>query len=423
MSSTRGRAVQTNVPDLNGLGRFVFPKNEGKGPTFSRAVTATNLATGPTGSRALPGEAVSGLANPRKCVEHGPTSVLPAFIYNPPVHFFLILLLTGVTDSGSFWTVQTSGMNTNLRGVSVACRNQPHRCVWASGSNGVILRSTDDGKSWKQFAVPDGADLDFRDIEALDANVAYVMSSGSGDKSRIYKTTDGGKTWRLHYSDKRPEFFLDSIACDSKTHCVALSDPVQGKFLVLATDDGEKWRELPGDKMPAALHDEAGFAASGTAIALCKSGIYFGTGGSKARVFRSTDKGRSWTAVETPMLSGSPSTGIFSLACEGTSTLVAMGGDYKNPDRNDRVAIFSTNAGKTWQLSAQQPGGYRSAVGAIGHGSLAAVGPNGTDISHHSSNGAVNWKRIDALELNAVTFDWPLGWAVGPKGVIARSGR
>src|SRR5689334_4236533 len=98
-----------------------------------------------------------------------------------------ILLLVLYFGSPSFqWSVQTSGLDTNLRGVSLRCDKKQPCVIWASGSNGVILRSTDDGKSWKQLTVAGATDLDFRDIEAFDANTAYVMSSGDGDKSRIY---------------------------------------------------------------------------------------------------------------------------------------------------------------------------------------------------------------------------------------------
>ncbi len=343
-------------------------------------------------------------------------------IYNPSVYLFLVLLLLNLGDSSPWWTVQASGVDSNLRGVSVQLgENSKGRLVhivWASGSNGVILRSTDEGNSWKQLNVAGGADLDFRGIQAFDDDVAYVMSSGDGDKSRIYKTTDGGKNWKLQYSDKRPGFFLDSLACDSKTHCFALSDPVDGKFLVLVTDDGERWSELPRDNMPAALPKEGAFAASGTAIALCEDGkIFFGTGGPAARIFRSSDRGRSWTVAEIPLVSGSPSSGVFSLACYGFYDLVAVGGDYKDPNRADRVAAFSDDAGATWHLAATQPGGYRSAVGSFSNGDFAAVGPNGTDVSHDKG---VHWRHTDPLNLNAVSFEASDGWAVGPKGAIAR---
>src|SRR5580698_9258581 len=164
----------------------------------------------------------------------------------------IAILFMQLKDNAPWWSVQSSATDANLRGVSVvldAGKNDPPQyIIWASGSDGVILRSVDEGSTWRQISVPDADGLDFRDIEAFSADEAYVMSSGDGQKSRIYKTTDGGKTWKLQYSGTTPEFFLDSMACDSKTHCVALSDPVNGKFVVLSTNDGEHWSELPGTK-------------------------------------------------------------------------------------------------------------------------------------------------------------------------------
>jgi photosystem II stability/assembly factor-like uncharacterized protein len=343
--------------------------------------------------------------------------------YNPSMFLFLMLirLLLSPGDSSSRWSIQTDGLDTNLRGVSVknngGGQGKLHYTVWASGSHGVILRSTDDGETWKQLSVAGAGALDFRDIQGFGPDLAYVMSSGDGNASRIYKTTNGGTEWKLQYSDSRSGFFLDSLVCSSSTHCVALSDPVDGKFLVLNTEDGEHWSELPREKMPAALTKEGAFAASGTAIALCEGGVYFGTGGPKARIFHSSDNGRSWTVAETPMSSGNPSSGVFSIACAGPRTLVAVGGDYTQPSRADRSAIFSMDAGATWELSAQQPGGYRSAVGSFSDGDFAAVGTNGTDVSEDRG---IHWQHTDDLNLNAVSFDGKQGWAVGPKGTIAR---
>jgi photosystem II stability/assembly factor-like uncharacterized protein len=332
-----------------------------------------------------------------------------------------IFVHAGVKDR-PWWTVQTSGIDTNLRGVSVGVFTDSHNVatpvVWASGSNGVILQSVDAGKKWKRMSVPGGAALDFRSIQAFDDQKAYVMSSGDGDKSRIYKTADGGATWKLQYTDKRKGFFLDALVCTSQIECRAVGDPIDGKFVILRTRDGETWEQRLTDQMPAALPAEGAFAASGTCLAIYNDqDVYFVTGGPAARVFHSSDAGYSWTVNSTPIVSGNASSGIFSIAVWDKS-LVIVGGDYKDPDRPYRAAAYSQDAGKTWTLAAQQPGGFRSAVAWIDGVTLAAAGPNGEDISE---DGGIHWKHTDSLNLNALAIlDLWHGWAVGPQGVIAQ---
>src|SRR5580692_9352648 len=277
---------------------------------------------------------------------------------------------------GSWWTVQTSGIDTNLRGVSAAVFTNSHYdptpVVWASGSNGVILQSVDAGKNWKRISVAGGEALDFRSVQAIDAQKAYAMSSGEGDKSRIYKTTDGGANWK----------------------------------------------QLPSDHMPAALPNEGAFAASGTCLAVFNyRDIYFVTGGPAARVFHSGDAGYSWAVNSTPITSGNASSGIFSISA-WDKDLVIVGGDYKDPNNRNRVAAYSADQGKTWKLAELQPGGFRSAVTRIDEKSLVAVGPNGEDTS---DDGGAHWKHTDSLNLNALAvLRYDYAWAVGPNGTIAR---
>jgi photosystem II stability/assembly factor-like uncharacterized protein len=343
------------------------------------------------------------------------------------MRFLLPLLLSlffGVSTEAQWWKVQTSGLDTNLRGVSAAHASNVEGAgaavVWASGSNGVILKSTDEGATWKRVHVAGGEALDFRGIVAFNASTAYVMSSGEGEKSRIYKTTDGGETWSLQYTEKRKEFFLDTIACLSEAHCLALGDPLDGKFLLLNTTDGQHWNSLTGANMPAALPGEGAFAASNTCLLLSGEKIFFGTGGPAARVFRSPDSGRTWTAVETHVAHGNASSGIFSMARRNENEIVVVGGDYQDPSRASAVAAYSFDEGKTWQLSEQQPGGYRSSVACIDGGLCVASGPNGEDASVNKIS-AARWKPTDSLNLNAVVIlDAGHGWAVGPKGSIAR---
>lgn len=337
---------------------------------------------------------------------------------------FLFLLFSALSGQAPWWRVQTRGLDTNLRGVSVVrvskSKGVSALVVWASGSNGVILRSGDEGQTWNRLRVAGGDALDFRGIVAFNARTAYVLSSGEGEKSRIYKTTDGGETWNLQYTDKRKEFFLDSLACFSETQCWALGDPLDGKFLLLQTNEGEHWNPLPGGNRPAALPNEGAFAASNSCLLLSGEEIFFGTGGPVARVFHSRDAGRTWTVSETPMAHAKASSGIFSIARAGKKEIVVVGGDYQDPRRASGVAAYSLDEGQTWQLSGQQPGGYRSAVACDGDSRCVAVGPNGEDVSVGKVAAAI-WKPADSLSLNALAIsDGKDGWAVGPQGTIAR---
>jgi photosystem II stability/assembly factor-like uncharacterized protein len=326
-------------------------------------------------------------------------------------------LLMGCTlvmaATGSWWSVRPTGVDANLRGVAVVVRRSG-TIVWVTGSKGSILRSVDSGNTWVPVHISGAGNLDFRGVQTFDGKTVYVMSSGEGEQSRIYKSADEGTTWEMQYTDKRKSFFLDALACSDEKHCFALSDPVDGRFLLLSTTDGVHWRELPREHMPVALPREGAFAASNSSLLLYgKSELYFGTGGPKARVFHSTDRGETWTVRETPILSGKPSQGIFSVVRAG-DTVVVMGGDYSEPGKRENTAAYSKDEGETWHLAEELPSGYRSAVDTFDAG-FVAVGPNGAE----TSRDGIRWVHIDSPSLNAVTFISGKGWAVGAKGMVA----
>ncbi len=354
-------------------------------------------------------------------------------------YLLILMFVVSVLMSGAVvgvdktrWVVLTSGIETNLRGVSadyarpLSEPREPFVVIWVCGSSGVILRSTDDGKTWKRLHVEGGDKLDFRGIRSFGASIAYVMSIGDNGSSHIYKTTDAGETWKLQYTDKRREFFLDGLVCATEKECFAISDPVDGKFLLLHTKDGEQWNELPRDAMPAALKSEGVFAASNSALAICGEDdkeLFFGTGGPAARVFHSVDSGRSWTVVTTPIASGNASSGIFSLQCSDDSVM-AVGGDYRNPSMSVRTAAYSPDHGATWKLTEPRSGGFRSGVGVIDGRNWVAVGPTGVDgcwIFPAESAADQGWKHLASLNLNAIfVLNDQAIFAAGPNGTVAR---
>jgi photosystem II stability/assembly factor-like uncharacterized protein len=334
----------------------------------------------------------------------------------PIISLFVFSLFAALPQNPNQQTLH-SGIDTSLRGLSASSDG---KILYATGSNGVILRSPDSGKSWARLRIPDADTADFRGVQSFGADIAYVFSVGNDNKSHIYKTTDAGKTWRTQYSDPRPALFLDGLVCRSEKDCFAISDPIDAKFPILHTEDGEHWTERPKDSEPAALPTEGLFAASNSSLILCgpnKSDILFATGGPAARVFHSADNAKTWTVAATPVLSGNPSAGIFSIACNAR-TVVAVGGDYRDPTATKAVAAYSTDLGATWHLAAQPPAGYRSAITSIDAKTWIAVGTTGADIS--TDNGA-HWSPLSHDNANAIiALDQNGAVAAGPKGTITQ---
>ena len=330
----------------------------------------------------------------------------------------LLALAATLTLQKGGWQDQSSGTNARLRGVSAV----DERIAWASGSQGTCLRTTDGGASWKTLVVAsDASALDFRDIDAFDAQTAYILSIGEGEKSRIFKTVDGGQHWKLQFTNRNPKAFFDAMAFWDSTHGIAVSDPVDGKFLTISTDDGGvTWKENPAAKMPAAAEREGAFAASGSCITAGGRGnAWFGTGGGAARVFRTLDWGASWQVSSTPIRCDKASAGIFSIAFRDARHGIIVGGDYASESDASNNAATTSDGGRTWNpVKASVPDGFRFGVAWLHRArEFVAAGPSGTD---YSSDDGLTWSRLGRPGYHAISFAASAGWGVGERGRIGR---
>lgn len=315
------------------------------------------------------------------------------------------------------WVKQSVNTTASFRGLAVVSE----KIVWASGTGGTVIRTIDSGKTWKVIPVPGAEKLDFRDIEAFDANTAYILSIGNGENSRIYKTIDGGATWKLQFTNKNDKAFYDAIACWDRKNCIAMSDPVDGGFLLISTTDGgSNWGMHGRDVRPEAHEGEAAFAASGTClIAVDRKTAFLVTGGNAARVARSDDSGATWYiwGGNKWFTQGTPGSGIFSIAMYDKLNGVIVGGNYEKPDEAKDNLAFTTTGGGWWKSSSGLTG-YRSSVTYIDKKKIIAVGTNGTDLT---TDGGETWKKVGREDLNAVAAKGKKAvWAVGPKGMVVK---
>ena len=318
------------------------------------------------------------------------------------------------------WTLQTSGIKARLRGVSAV----NERVAWASGAGSTVLRTTDGGATWKKLTVT-ADNLDFRDIDAVDARTAYVLSIGNGPASRIYKTNDAGVTWTLQFKNDDPKAFYDAMSFWDPTHGIVFGDSIDGKFCIRTTEDGGRtWVRVPANALPPALENEGAFAASGTNIAVFgKSHAWIATGaGARARVLRTADRGRTWTIAETPLIAG-PSAGIFSITFRDLKHGVIVGGDYKKESEAvDNLAV-TADGGISWTLR-KGLSGFRSVVAYVPGAKTAtivAVGPSGSD---YSTDAGRTWTALTGPGFDTLSFARstvrPVAFAAGADGRIGK---
>lgn len=292
--------------------------------------------------------------------------------------------------------------------------------AWASGSGSTVLRTTDGGATWQKLNVTNET-LDFRDVDAIDAQTAYILSIGNGPNSRIYKTTDAGQTWKLQFKNDDEKAFLDAMSFWDANHGIVFGDSVNQQFYILTTaDGGNTWSRVPPANLPPAQGNEGAFAASGTNIALFgKSHAWIGTGAAaKSRVLHTSDGGHTWQVADTPLASGQ-SSGIFSIAFRDAKHGVVAGGDYtKEAEAVNNLAVTS-DGGATWTL-VKGLSGFRSVVAYVpGTKTLIAVGPSGAD---YSKDDGRTWTTVSGPGFDTFSFapGKQVGWGAGAKGAIGK---
>jgi photosystem II stability/assembly factor-like uncharacterized protein len=374
----------------------------------------------------------------------------------------LAILLVAVGAARAQWQMEDSHTTADLRGID----NVGAGVAWASGTNGTVLRTEDGGYLWQACSVPPGAEhLDFRGVQAFDANTAIVMSSGKGDLSRLYKTTDGCQTWKLVFTNPDKDGFWDAVQFDKGPDGagIVLGDPVNGKFPIFrASDSGSIWARWGGfnqaeddqERQAKARASETLFAASNQALAFWGEGAFaFATGSGHEARFIYSDYGSEWCiefggncavnfhSITLPALASGLAAGAFAVAPKDYRTywplrLMIVGGDFKRPDEGRGTAVFVSSRDGVhvpftsyfdFVRPSTPPHGYRSAVAYdAAPKTWITVGPNGTDIS---TDDGKNWRAVhpDPAQHEApdADRDWnalSLPFVVGPHGRIGKLG-
>lgn len=301
--------------------------------------------------------------------------------------------------------------NSSIRAIKAIDK----QTLYYAGSAGDIGKTTDGGTTWQkvQITYKDSISPHFRSIAYHHKNI-FALSIES--PALLYKITENN-TSQLIYQENHPNAFYDALCFsgDGK-FAIAVGDPTENcPSMIISEDSGQTWHKIPCKNLPKLVKGEAFFAASNTNIKILGSTIWMASGGAKARVFKSINKGRSWQVYDTPIMQGNGPQGIYSIDFYSQNKGIAIGGNYTQPDDNSTNIAITKDGGKTWEMVAKnKEPNYKSCIKYVPDTNgkeLFAVGKTGISFSN---DGGYTWKKVSSESYYAIDFvDKNTAWLSG----------
>jgi len=277
--------------------------------------------------------------------------------------------------------------------------------VWFAGSGGKVGLIS--GKTPKLATIRyEDSLLSFRAIAQIKDAVFVLSIANPGVLYRIGFNGEEATYIEDVYTEKGDAVFYDAMKFWDDTEGIAMGDPTDDCISILITrDGGNTWTKISCNDLPKVENGEAAFAASNSNISVYKNNVWIVTGGKKARVFYSGDRGVNWEVFETPIIQGEAMTGIYSVDFFNEKLGVIFGGNWENKDMNTSNKAITTDGGKTWKLVSDGVGpGYRSSVkfipGSNGK-ALVAVGSPGISYSYDFGE---SWQELSKEGFYAIEF-------------------
>jgi hypothetical protein len=293
--------------------------------------------------------------------------------------------------------ILTEKKGVSIRGLSVPNAN----VIWASGSKGSVVKSTDGGTNFEWMQVKGDETRDFRSIHAWDEKEAVIVAIAS--PAVVLKTIDGGINWNLVTEILDSNMFLDAIHFKDTDNGWIVGDPIDKNIFLLNTKDrGQTWQEVGIDYFKENVNEgEAFFASSATNMKHTKDALFMVSGGMSSRLWI------NGIPTNIPIIQGAKSTGANSIAiAPDENKIIIVGGDFAKDTlrkNNFLCLIKKTNKNNQvqWLLANkyQNPNGYRSCVEFVNNDLVLACGTSGVDLS---KNGGQNWQLISNQSFHVV---------------------
>ncbi|CAM4249255.1 WD40/YVTN/BNR-like repeat-containing protein [Flavobacterium terrigena] len=283
-----------------------------------------------------------------------------------------------------------------LDSVSIRAITAVNGGVWFGGTNskaGFISFATD---SETKIVKLQNEKTDFR---SMGYNGMDILLINAGSPANMYKmrTYANNCAFSLVYSESGEKVFYDSMFIYPKNGLgIVIGDPTEDCLSILLTEDsGETWNKIPCANLPKTVEGEAAFAASDTNVKIVDGVIFIISGGKKSRLFKSSDKGKTWEVFETPITQGEAMTGAFSMDFFNEKKGIIVGGNYDQQKDNSKNKAITKDGGKTWKLLAENEAfGYASCVQFMPESNGKVIYTCGTSGVYYSTNSGKKWHKL-----------------------------
>lgn len=311
----------------------------------------------------------------------------------------MMVAMVATTNAQIFWTEMPTGFTAVSRGVNQISYADADN-VWITVYDGVttanVIReyavSTNNGTSWTPGVINLGSTtLGIGCIAGVSATTAYVAAyPNTGGIGGVWKTTNSGTTWTKQSSApfSAAASFADVVYFWDADTGVVLGDPDSPTTFEVytTTNGGTNWVRVAAANIPVPLDGEyfytRGFAANGNSIWL---------GTNKGRLFRSFDKGLTWTVSDNSSLIADFATANYAFQDNNNGLMI-----------DDAWNFYRTSdSGATW--TSEVPTGFRN--GAMCHvpGTVNTYVTLGNDLdldlrgSSYTVDGGLTWTDINTL--------------------------
>jgi hypothetical protein len=291
---------------------------------------------------------------------------------------------------------------TNVTGISAIDNNN----IWVysdnTTTNKIGFSKTMDSNTWNSSGeINYGTGFIINSFQALTGSNAYALFyNTSDDTGLLNKTIDGGTTWTAATTTVTFPDFVHFF--DANSGIIVCDPDLSSYFIYKTTNGGVNWDLINMTNLPTFISGEFFVNSS---YRYYQNSLWFTT--NKGRIFKTTNQGTSWTAVQTPYNSGYLGTAIslgvgFSLEDDNTAYILnGTGLISKTIDGG----INWTNIGNTNTLGSQD-------IFLIPNTNLLMS--TNTANSKYSTDNGQNWTVIDnSYKKNPKSLNLNATWAIG----------